>query len=158
MVEVERKIDSYGHQINLMGFREWIIPQDKVFFNLLEEQAELVLKAAELFKEMINNYDSFGLKMKRMHSLEHEGDEIVHKIFQKLNRTFIAPIDHEDISSLASLYDDVLDYIDGVANRIFLFKLKPNSGIKDFANIITKQVKEINDALPFAHSETNINE
>jgi predicted phosphate transport protein (TIGR00153 family) len=131
-----------------MGFKEWIIPQDKVFFNLLEEQAELVLKAAELFKKMINNYNTFGVKMKRMAALEHEGDEIVHKIFQKLNRTFITPIDHEDISKLASLYDDVLDYIDAVAGKIHLFKLKKADGvIKEFADLIVRQVKEVNSAL-----------
>jgi len=131
-----------------MGFKEWIIPQDKVFFNLLEEQAELVLKAAELFKKMINNYNTFEVKMKRMRALEHEGDDLVHEIFHKLNKTFITPIDHEDISKLASLYDDVLDYIDAVANKIFLFKLKKADGvIKEFADLIVKQVKEVNDAL-----------
>lgn len=131
-----------------MGFKEWIIPQDKVFFNLLEEQAELVLKAAELFKKMVNNYNTFGVKIKRMRALEHEGDEIVHEIFHKLNKTFITPIDHEDISKLASLYDDVLDYIDAVAGKIYLFKLKkPDGVIKEFADLIVKQVKEVNAAL-----------
>lgn len=131
-----------------MGFKEWIIPQDKIFFNLLEEQAELVLETAVLFKEMINEYDSFRVKMKRMHALEHEGDEIVHKIVQKLHRTFITPIDQEDISKLSSLQDDVLDYIDAVANRIFLFKLKePDNVIKRFADIIVQQVKEVSGAM-----------
>jgi len=131
-----------------MGFKEWIIPQDKVFFNLLEEQAELVLKAAELFKAMINDYNTFGVKMKRMRALEHEGDDIVHEIFHKLHKTFITPIDHEDISKLASAYDDVLDYIDAVAGKIHLFKLKnPDGVIKKFADIIVKQVIEVNSAL-----------
>jgi len=131
-----------------MGFKEWIIPQDKVFFNLLEEQAELVLKAAELFKKMINNYNTFGVKIKRMRALEHEGDEIVHEMFHKLNKTFITPIDHEDISRLTSVYDDILDYIDAVANKIHLFKIKnPDGVIKEFADIIVNQVKEVNGAL-----------
>jgi len=131
-----------------MGFKEWIIPQDKVFFDLLEDQAELVLKAAELFKAMIDDYDTFEVKIKRMRALEHEGDDIVHNIVQKLNKTFITPIDHEDISKLASLYDDVLDYIDAVANKIYLFKLKkPDGVIKEFADLIVKQVKEVNAAL-----------
>ena len=131
-----------------MGFKEWIIPQDKVFFNLLEKQAELVLDAAELFKKIINNYDTFEVQMKRMHALEHEGDEIVHEMFHKLNKTFITPIDHEDISKITSLYDDILDYIDAVANKIYLFKIeKPDDVIKDFADIIVKEVKEVNTAL-----------
>jgi hypothetical protein len=131
-----------------MGFKEWIIPQDKVFFNLLEQQAELVLDAAELFKKMINDYNSFGVKIKRMRALEHEGDEVVHEMFHKLNKTFITPIDHEDLSKLTSVYDDILDYIDAVTNKIYLFKIKnPDGVIKDFADIIVKLVKEVNGAL-----------
>jgi len=131
-----------------MGFKEWIIPQDKVFFNLLEKQADLVSDAAELFKKMINEYDSFGIKIKRMRTLEHEGDEIVHEMFHKLNKTFITPIDHEDISKLTSIYDDILDYIEAVANKIYLFKIEnPDGVIKEFADIIVKLVKEVNNAL-----------
>jgi predicted phosphate transport protein (TIGR00153 family) len=131
-----------------MGFREWIIPQDKIFFNLLEKQAELVLKSALLFQKMVEDFETFEVKIKRMRMLEHEGDETVHEIIQKLHKTFIAPIDHEDISKLTSLYDDVLDYIDAVANKIYLFKLKkPDGIIKEFASLIVEQVKEVNSAL-----------
>ena len=131
-----------------MGFKEWIIPQDKVFFNLLEQQAELVLDAAELFQKMINNYNSFDVKIKRMHALEHEGDEIVHEMFHKLNKTFITPIDHEDISKLTSVFDDILDLIDAVTNKIYLFKIKKADGvIKVFADIIAGQMKEVNGCL-----------
>lgn len=130
-----------------MGFKEWIIPQDKIFYNLLEEQAELVVKAAELFQTMLREYDSFDVLITRMKILEHEGDEIVHNIIRRLHKSFITPIDQEDISKLASLYDDVLDLIDSVANRIFLFKLKkPNSVILEFADIIAQQVKEVGAA------------
>ncbi|MGD8565944.1 MAG: DUF47 family protein [Candidatus Bathyarchaeota archaeon] len=131
-----------------MGLKEWLIPQDKVFYNLLEEQAALVLKAAELFKEMIHDYSTFEVKIKRMRALEHEGDELVHKIIQKLNKTFITPIDQEDISNLTSLYDDVLDNIDAVANKMFLFKLKePDGVIRKFSILIVEQVTEVNAAL-----------
>ena len=127
-----------------MGFKEWIIPQDKIFFNLLEEQAEQAVKVAELFQTMIREYSTFDVLIQRMKIMEHEGDELVHKIIQKLHRSFITPIDHEDISKLASLYDDVIDLIDATANRIFLFKIeKPNEVIKEFADIIVRQVKEV---------------
>ena len=130
-----------------MGFKEWILPQDKVFFNLLEEQADLAAKVAELFQTMIREYDSFEVLIKRMKVMEHEGDELVHKIFRKLNKSFITPIDQEDISKLASLYDDVIDLIDATANKIFLFKLeKPGDIVKEFANIILREVIEVNAA------------
>ena len=127
-----------------MGFKEWIIPQDKVFFNLLEEQAALAAKVAELFQTMIREYSAFEVLMQRMKIMEHEGDELVHKIIQKLHKSFITPIDHEDISKLASLYDDVIDLIEATANRIFLFKIeKPNDVIKEFLDIIVRQVREV---------------
>ena len=130
-----------------MGFKEWIFPQDKIFFSLLEEQAELVVKVAELFQTMLREYSSFSVLIKRMKVIEHEGDELVHKIIHKLHKSFITPIDQDDISKLTSLYDDILDLIDATANRIFLFKIeKPNDIIKEFAGIIVLQVKEVNAA------------
>jgi len=127
-----------------MGFKEWIIPQDKIFFNLLEEQAELAVKVAELFQTMIREYSTFEVLIQRIKIMEHEGDELVHKIIQKLHRSFITPIDHEDISKLASLYDDVLDLIEATANRIFLFKIeKPDEVIKEFVDMIVRQVREV---------------
>jgi predicted phosphate transport protein (TIGR00153 family) len=131
-----------------MSFREWIIPQDKIFYNILEEQSTLVLNAAELFKEIFKQPDKFEENIKKMHRIEHEGDEIVHKMIHRLHKSFITPIDQEDLSKLTSLYDDVLDFIDSVANRIFIFEVKQiDDTIIKFADIIEKQVREVNEAL-----------
>lgn len=131
-----------------MSFREWIIPQDKIFFNILEQQSDLVLKAAQLFRKMLNEPENFSENVKEMKLLEHQGDEIVHKMIHRLHKCFITPIDQEDLADLTSLYDDVLDYIDSVANRIFMFEIKnPDDIIKEFADIIEKQVIEVNEAL-----------
>ncbi len=131
-----------------MGFKEWIIPQDKIFFDILQEQSELVLKAAQLFKKMLDEPENYPTNVKRMKLIEHEGDEIVHRMIHRLHKSFITPIDQEDLANLTSLYDDVLDYIDSVANRLFMFELtKPDKVIKDFADIIEKQVIEVNEAL-----------
>lgn len=130
-----------------MGFKEWIMPQDKIFFRLLEDQAELAVKLAELFQTMIREYTSFHVLIKRIKLMEHEGDELVHEIIQRLHKSFITPIDQEDISKLASLYDDVLDLIDSTANRMYLFKIeKPNQIIREFVDIIVQQVKEVSAA------------
>ena len=131
-----------------MGFKEWIIPQDKIFFNILERQAELVLKAAQLFKKLLNEPENFPENIKEMRRIEHEGDEIVHQMIHRLHKSFITPIDQQDLANLTSLYDDVLDYIDSVANRIFMFEIKePDDIIKEFSVIIEKQVAEVNEAL-----------
>ena len=130
-----------------MGFKEWILPQDKVFFDLLEEQSDLVLRSAVLFKKMLDEPENYPTNIKRMRLMEHEGDEIVHKMYHRLHKSFITPIDQEDLANLTSLYDDVLDYIDSVANRIFMFEIKkPDEVIKKFADLIEKQVIEVNEA------------
>lgn len=131
-----------------MSFKEWIIPQDKIFFNYLEEQADIVLKAATLFKEMLTNPEIFSDKIDEMNNIEHHGDEIVHKMIHKLHKSFITPIDQEDLSKLTCLYDDVLDYIDAVASRIQLYEVdKHDPVIKRFSEIIEEQVAEVNTAV-----------
>lgn len=131
-----------------MGLKEWLIPQEKVFFNLIEEEAKLVLKAAEMFNELMQNYNGVEKKVKEMKEIEHECDEVLHRVFDKLNKTFITPIDHEDISNLTSLYDDVLDLIDSTARKMLLFKIKkPDEFMKKSAEIILDCVKEINVAM-----------
>ncbi|HEX4920601.1 MAG TPA: DUF47 family protein, partial [Candidatus Bathyarchaeia archaeon] len=75
------------------------------------------------------------------------GDDIVHSIYEHLIKTFITPIDREDISKLASLYDDVLDYIYAVANRLYLYEIKsPTEPMRRFTDIVVKSVQEIDFA------------
>ena len=131
-----------------MSFKEWIIPQDKIFFEILEKQSDLVLEAAKLFQKMLKEPEKFSENIKQMKLLEHQGDEIVHQMIHKLHKSFITPIDQEDLARLTSLYDDVLDFIDSVVNRIFMFEIKnPNGIITKFAEIIENQVEEVNKAL-----------
>ena len=133
-----------------MGFKEWIIPQDKIFFNLIQEQSQLVLTGAELLRDMVkeSQADKIAETAKKVKAVEHQSDEVVHKIIQKLHRSFITPIDHEDISRLCITYDDVLDHIDSVANWINLFGLKnPDGSIKEFVEVIIDQIKEVDAAL-----------
>ena len=133
-----------------MGFKEWIIPQDKIFFNLIQEQSQLVLTGAELLRDMVkeSQADKTDETAKKVKAVEHQSDEVVHKIIQKLHRSFITPIDHEDISRLCITYDDVLDHIESVSNWISLFGLKnPDGSIKEFAEVIVNQIKEVDAAL-----------
>jgi len=131
-----------------MGIKEWLIPQDKVFFSLIEKQSGIILEAANLLHDMVNDYSDLEKKIEKIKSLENQSDELVKEIFYKLNTTFITPLDHEDISSISTSYDDVLDYIEGVAVRMHMFKIdKPDGVIKDFVDIIVESVKEIDSAL-----------
>ncbi|MEW6036169.1 MAG: DUF47 family protein [Candidatus Micrarchaeota archaeon] len=131
-----------------MGIREWIIPQDYAFFELLSKQSRMVDGASKALLELTEDFSSIREKRDEIKRLEHEGDNIVHEIYYKLNETLIAPLDHEDISRLASRYDDVLDYIYGAANRLELYDIRaPTPAMKEFARIIRYQVEHINKAM-----------
>jgi uncharacterized protein Yka (UPF0111/DUF47 family) len=130
-----------------MGLREWLIPQDKVFFDLLEEESNNVADGALRLQEMIDNFDRLEDRRTELKTVEHNGDKIVHVIFEKTNTTFVTPIDQDDITKLASLYDDVLDIIYAVANRIVLYELKQSTPtMKEFARLVRKSVDEIHAA------------
>ncbi len=131
-----------------MGFKEWIIPQDKVFYSLIEKEAQLVLEGAKTFNDFMNNNSGIGKARKKIKKIESRGDDVVHDVFQKLNSTFITPIDHEDISALISLYDNVLDHIWSTINKMYLFRVKKiTKPMKELAEIILQSVQEINYAL-----------
>jgi predicted phosphate transport protein (TIGR00153 family) len=131
-----------------MGLKEWILPQDKHFFNMLENESNNVLDGAKAFLDMVKNYENIKEKQQKIKDIEHQGDDFVHEIFEELNKTFITPIDHEDISALASAFDDVLDHIDGTATRLVLYEIKkPEENLIKLAEVLVKQTMELNTAL-----------
>ncbi len=131
-----------------MGLKEWILPQDKHFFNMLENESNNVLDGSKAFLDMVKNYENIKEKQQTIKDIEHQGDDFVHEIFEELNKTFITPIDHEDISALASAFDDVLDYIDGTATRLVLYEIKkPEENMIKLAEVLVTQTTELNEAL-----------
>jgi predicted phosphate transport protein (TIGR00153 family) len=87
-----------------------------------------------------------------MKDIEHRGDEIVHQIYEQLMKTFVTPLDREEIAKLASLYDDVLDYIEAVVSRLYLYEIeKPTETMRKFADLVTKTVEEIDFAFAAIH-------
>ena len=130
-----------------MALRDLLIPRDKVFFNLLEQESKNVLAGAHALRDLIQNFDQLAILRTRIKDIEHEGDNIVHSIYDHLAKTFITPIDREDIAKLASLYDDVLDYIEAVANRLSLYEIpSPTEPMRRFTEIVVKSVEEIDFA------------
>ena len=80
----------------------------------------------------------------KIKDLEHEGDQIAHKLFTLLAQTFVTPLDREDISRLASAIDEVLNYTDGTADRFVLFKIKePTPYMLELAKILLSASQEI---------------
>lgn len=131
-----------------MGFKEWIIPQEKHFFHMLEQQADVVVEGAEALMDMVSHFDNIAQKRDRIKDIEHKGDELVHTIAEELNKTFVTPIDQEDISKLTSRLDDILDYMEAASHRLWSYDVKtiPPDMIK-LTEVIVRSSKEVNHAV-----------
>jgi uncharacterized protein len=127
-----------------MGLKEWIIPQDKVFYDLLEKQAGHAVEAVGAFRHMLSHWEQQDAERQKVAQIEDRADRISHETFEHLNRTFITPIDREDIARLVRNLDDVVDAIDDAANSIAMYHLaKVTPEMTEFAGILELQVKEV---------------
>jgi len=130
-----------------MGLKEWIIPQDKAFYELLRRESDAVLRGAVKLEDAVKSFDNMEERRKEFKDIEHNGDEIVHDIYERVNRSFITPIDQEDLTRLASGYDDVLDFMYLVMNRLVLFEIKgPTQTMVEFAGIVRASVEQLHSA------------
>ena len=112
--------------MSLNSIIAWLKPREMVFFDLLEASVSNLLEASRLFEREFVSRKTPGdwAEMRhRMKDLEHAGDEITHQVVDRLNRTFVTPLEREDILALAHALDDVVDCLDGVAERLVLYKV-----------------------------------
>jgi len=112
--------------MNFTKLFQVLVPKDKKFFPLFEQDAENLVKAAVLLNKLflVNDPSEAEQIIKKIKEHEKIGDDFTHKIFDELNKTFITPFDREDIYMLNSSLDDVLDYINSCAKKIQLYKPK----------------------------------
>ena len=100
-----------------------IIPRDRTFFDLFEKAAAIVIRTAETYAELAQDYEHRMEHVARIRQLEHDGDEVAHNTFDHLDQTFITPFDREDIETLMVRMDDVIDEIDAAAKRLMLYQI-----------------------------------
>jgi uncharacterized protein len=131
-----------------MGFRELLIPQDKIFFDLFEKQAGIVKEAAWQLVALTEDFTNVKEKRHAIEKLEHKGDILTHDIYNQLNMTFITPLDPEEISRLASSLDDVLDYIDGATEKMYYYGIESTDmHMVELAKLIHLSATEIESAV-----------
>ena len=130
-----------------MAFR--LIPKEESFFDLFEELSGVLLKAGGLLAEATERFETLPENAKRLERLEHDGDQITHEIITRLNRTFITPIDREDIHGLTTALDDVLDLIEAATERFILYKVSSiTPQAQEIAKVVQQQVRQIHEVMP----------
>ena len=131
-----------------MGLRELLIPHDKIYFDLFEKQAGVMKEAAWQLVALTEDFTNVKEKRHEIEKLEHKGDQITHDIYKQLNSSFITPIDPEEISSLASTLDEVLDYIDGATEKMYYYNIgATDAHMIELAKIIHMSTTEIEGAV-----------
>jgi uncharacterized protein len=99
-------------------------PKEREFFDLFEEAGANIVRATELLERMLNRWPDQGELSRDIVVCEQEGDRITHDIIQRLNSTFVTPIDREDIYALASSLDDIVDFVEEVADFMALYRIE----------------------------------
>jgi predicted phosphate transport protein (TIGR00153 family) len=130
-----------------MAFR--LVPKDESFYDLFERLTGVLVTASGVLVEAMSRAEAMAEHAKRLERLEHDGDQITHDIIARLNRTFITPLDREDIHRLATALDDVLDLMEAATERFILYKvpaLRPEA--LQIAQVIQQQIRQVQQMIP----------
>jgi predicted phosphate transport protein (TIGR00153 family) len=124
------------------------IPREEKFFTLFRQLAGKVDEGARLLRAMMTDFSDLEVKVKAVRTVEHDADILTHEVMDKLNKSFITPIEREDIRALAQYLDTVLDDIEGIANRLSAYGVRaPTPEALEMANLICQATEQIQKAV-----------
>jgi uncharacterized protein len=124
-------------------------PKEREFFDLFEEAGANIVRSAELLERMLEQWPDGAELGREVVVCEQEGDRITHDIIQRLNSTFVTPIDREDIYALASALDDIVDFIEETADFLSLYRIEASMDkATEMAKILHQSTRAIAGAIP----------
>jgi len=131
------------------GLVQLFAPKEREFFDLFEEAGANIVRAAELLERILEQWPDHGELAREVVVCEQEGDRITHDIIQRLNSTFVTPIEREDIHQLASALDDIVDFIEEVSDFLILYRIEASMDkATEMARILHQSVRAIAGAIP----------
>src|SRR4051812_18151260 len=134
-------------------------PKEREFFDLFEAAGNNCVLAAELLERMLQQWPDHGELARDVIVCEQEGDRITHNIIQRLNQTFVTPFDREDIIALASGLDDIVDYIEEVADFLGLYRIEaPMDQAQQLATVLAQSCRAVASAIPRLRALKDIRE
>src|SRR5882724_476139 len=137
-----------GEPHTMPGLLQRFLPREEGFFDLFARQAVNINAGANALLKMLSHYTGVPEQVQIVKAIEHEGDEITHAIFTKLNQTFITPFDREDIHELTSRLDDVIDLIDAAASRFVLYRVDAiRHGTVDLVKVLVSATDGVSAAV-----------
>ena len=125
------------------------VPGDMEFYDLFDQETANLVIAAEKLVDLFNSYENVEAKAKELKALEHQGDVITHQIIARVHRSFVTPIDREDITLLAHSLDDVMDFIEAAGRTAHLYHIaQPTERARELARIVDKMARKLNQVMP----------
>ena len=126
-----------------------LAPRGREFFDLFEEAAGNIVRAADLLERLLRDYPEARELAREILTCEHEGDRITHDVIHALNSSFVTPIDREDILQLTSALDDIVDFTEEVADYLGLYKIEaPMEQGQRLARVLAESCRLIAEAMP----------
>jgi predicted phosphate transport protein (TIGR00153 family) len=120
------------------------IPKEEKFYDLFEELINKIEEGGKVFLDMVETYEYPLPKITKLKELEHEADVITHRTYEKMHKSFLTPLDREDIYALVNKMDSILDMIEASAARMSLYKVKkPTKVIIDQAKILNLSISKV---------------
>src|SRR5262245_52924712 len=124
-----------------------LLPRETSFFDFFERHAALTVEGAKEFLSLASTGANIPAKARRIKEIEHETDVITHRCVEALHRTFITPIERDDIHRLITRMDDVMDYVEAASERIALYEIKEmTEEVRDLADVLQRASLELYDA------------
>src|SRR5262245_42910190 len=134
-----------------------LIPREMKFFDMFDEVGVILTRASEKFVDMVTKFDRLAERGYELRQEEHACDDVVARIIKALDTSFITPFDREDIHTLATSLDDVLDNMEETANRFEVFRIeKPTSEMAVLARIVQDCCKHLTEAMALCRSMKNV--
>lgn len=122
----------------------WLRSNENEIIGLIEMQGEVLIKSVNILVELMNNYSKLQDLSNKIEDLEHEGDKITHSLYTLIDRTFVTPLDKEDISALTGEMDQIIDYTDRFIGTLILFEIKePTIYMTELAKMLLSSSQEI---------------
>ncbi len=127
---------------------KFLLPKSHDFFVFFLEAAEKIKEGAKELDLLYDDFSNLKEKVEKIKGLEHECDKITHKTLEHLNKTFVCPFDREDIHSLITKMDNILDFIDAAAQRTYLYKIeKPTEEGRRLVKILLSSTEKVFEAV-----------
>ena len=122
----------------------WVKSNEKIILGILDDLAKKAVETSQVLVELFSNFEKAEDYHNKIKTLEREADGLTRSVFSELNKTFITPLDREDIQRIASKTDDVIDFIEGISGRIIRYKISsPPPYMLEIAKELSKATKEV---------------